>query len=239
MSYNFGQLRRNQISSYLTPLTYTLTTVIEPSPLSEEVKFKERVIQLDGNSQLQELDETGTKKRNYYLRLKFYKQSTQQVITIQLYRSAIGEDFHERSQTLKTITIKPGDTSEYEIHDIIIPPNSIYDQVKLILNRGYIDYMGRQPDGQGVYGRVVKVEVLLFSEIDNVIDKINSAIDNKGRLIQIGVQSFPGLQMCIDGEEIRVGRSGIYEINNGVSVKFLGFIVEEADNKYFILDYQY
>ena len=45
--------------------------------------------------------------------------------------------------------------------------------------------------------------------------------------------------MSIDGEAVRVGRSGIYEINNGISVSFIGFIVEPDDNKYFILDYQY
>ena len=45
--------------------------------------------------------------------------------------------------------------------------------------------------------------------------------------------------MSIEGELIRVGRSGIYEINNGVSIKYIGFIVEPNDNKYFVLDYQY
>ena len=41
-----------------------------------------------------------------------------------------------------------------------------------------------------------------------------------------------------NGEPIRIGRSGLYEINNGINTTFIGFIVE-ADEKYFILDYQY
>ena len=45
--------------------------------------------------------------------------------------------------------------------------------------------------------------------------------------------------MCINGEEIRVGRSGLYEILNGYKVTFIGFIVEPNDNKHFMLDYQY
>mgnify|MGYP003502317925 CR=1 FL=1 len=89
-------------------------------------------------------------------------------------------------------------------------------------------------------GRILRAEIVLFAEINNVIDVLNPAIENKGRLKQIGVQSAPGLQMCIDGEQIRVGRSGIYEINNGVNVQFLGFIIEpDNDGKYFLLDYQY
>jgi hypothetical protein len=33
--------------------------------------------------------------------------------------------------------------------------------------------------------------------------------------IKMGIQSRPGLMMAINGEEIRIGRSGIYEIKNG------------------------
>lgn len=68
---------------------------------------------------------------------------------------------------------------------------------------------------------------------------MNPSIGNAGRLKQIGVQSAPGLPMCIDGEQVRVGRSGIYEINHGITIRFLGFIVQPNDDKYFLLDYQY
>ena len=44
--------------------------------------------------------------------------------------------------------------------------------------------------------------------------------------------------MSINGEAIRIGRSGLYEINNGINTTFIGFIIE-ANEKYFILDYQY
>ena len=85
----------------------------------------------------------------------------------------------------------------------------------------------------------MNIEIESLKEIYNVIETINSSIDNKGRLKQIGVQSAPGLMMSIEGELIRVGRSGIYEINNGISINYIGFIVEPNDNKYFVLDYQY
>jgi len=45
--------------------------------------------------------------------------------------------------------------------------------------------------------------------------------------------------MCINGEEIRIGPSGIYEIKNGYTVNFIGFAILPNDNNYFILDYQY
>jgi hypothetical protein len=43
--------------------------------------------------------------------------------------------------------------------------------------------------------------------------------------------------MCISGEEIRVGRSGIYEPIKSLPVKFIGFVIK--DNEFFALDYQY
>ena len=50
--------------------------------------------------------------------------------------------------------------------------------------------------------------------------------------------------MCINGEEIRIGRTGIYELNNGITVQYIGFIVKESDftqdgKDYFIMDFQY
>ena len=77
-----------------------------------------------------------------------------------------------------------------------------------------------------------------LDEIYNIINYLNTSIENKGTLKQIGVQGPPGLLMSINGEPIRIGRSGLYEINNGINTTFIGFIVE-ADEKYFILDYQY
>ena len=37
-----------------------------------------------------------------------------------------------------------------------------------------------------------------------------------GKIFKLGVQSRPGFMMCINGEEIHISRTGIYEINNGV-----------------------
>ena len=45
--------------------------------------------------------------------------------------------------------------------------------------------------------------------------------------------------MCINGESIYIGRTGIYEINYGISISSIGFVVEPDDNKNFIMDYQY
>lgn len=235
MAYKFGQFRRGQIDNYLTALTYDLSSIKEESTLSKEVVFVEKVINLSGNNILQSVDSTGLKKRNYYIRFKIYKQwDTAQKITVKLINT---EKISDNVQTLDTIDISKGQEEDYATFEMIIAPNANYNQIKFELNRIVEDYNIVNSDG--TYGRIVLAEVEVLSEVYNVVDFLNPAIENKGTLKQIGIQSQPGLLMCIDGEEIRVGRSGIYEINNGISIKFIGFIVAPNDNKYFILDYQY
>ncbi len=99
----------------------------------------------------------------------------------------------------------------------------------------------------------MKIEIEACAKINNLCG--NSYVNNGIKinvpetLTKIGIQGPPGLLMCINGEAIRIGPSGIYEINNGYKVTFLGFIVRESrqrkdrdgvpDYDYFIMDYQY
>ena len=233
--YKFGQLRRTQIESYLTPLTYTFKDIETKSALSQGITFIDKAIVLTGNNILQSVDKTGTVIKSYYMQIKVFKEEeSEQLLTIKLVNTDKTKD---NEQTLETITIEQGKKNDFAIFEIVIPPNQSYNQIQFVLNRVLIDYNNENEDG--TYGRKVNMEILKLKEIYNVIDFLNPAIENTGRLKQIGVESAPGLLMSIDGEAVRVGRSGIYEINNGISVSFIGFIVEPDDNKYFILDYQY
>ena len=233
--YKFGQLRRTQIESYLTPLTYTFKDIETKSALSQGITFIDKAIVLTGNNILQSVDKTGTVIKSYYMQIKVFKEEeSEQLLTIKLVNTDKTKD---NEQTLETITIEQGKKNDFAIFEIVIPPNQSYNQIQFVLNRVLIDYNNENEDG--TYGRKVNMEILKLKEIYNVIDFLNPAIENTGRLKQIGVQSAPGLLMSIDGEAVRVGRSGIYEINNGISVNFIGFILEPDDNKYFIWDYQY
>ena len=237
MAYKFGQIRRPQISSYSRVLSYTQSFEKRKSEIpNTDIQFKDVILELTGDNQLIYINEDGSQRRNYYLRFKVYKMwSGSQSITIQLKNIITGT-----TQTLETISIDKGDENDYSIFDIVIPPNANYNQINFNLNRNLIDYNTDQEVREdGTVGRITKIEIVRFEEITNIINNLNASIENKGALKQIGVQGPPGLQMCIDGEQIRIGRSGLYEINNGVIINFLGFIVAEDDNKYFILDYQY
>ena len=89
----------------------------------------------------------------------------------------------------------------------------------------------------GIYGRKIDLDGDIFEaevyELENLIDSI-ADVDT---LTHIGVYSHPNTIMSINGEEIRVGQSGYYELNN-FEIKSFGIAAETDDDK-FIVDYQY
>ncbi len=235
-NYKFGQFRREQASSFLKVLEYSIGDTITTTPFSKVITFKDAAINLTGSNVLQSTDSTRTKSRNYYIKYRIYKkQDSDQVITIKLVNTNKTTD---NEQTLNTITVPRGKEDEFFAFDLVISPNSTYNQILFLLNRNSEDFVIENEDGS--YGRKVKLEVEYYEEVINVIDTyLNASINNAGILKQIGVQGPPGMLMCIEGEGIRVGRSGIYEINNGVFVTFLGFIIQDDEQNHFFLDYQY
>ena len=234
MSYNFGQFRKSQLSSYLTPLEYTLSDLRVQSSLSQGVTFVDKCIKLSGNNILQALT-TENKQRSYYIRFKIFKQETAQTITLRLVNTNKTTD---NIQTIETFTIEAGSNSDYSSFEFVLSPNDnhSYNQIYFELNRELIDYNTLNQDG--TYGRRIAIVIDRLDEIYNVINFLQTSIGSSSVLKQIGVQGPPGLLMSINGEAIKVGRSGLYEINNGIDTTFIGFIIEDNE-KYFVLDYQY
>ena len=233
--YKFGQFRKSQLSSYLTPLEYTLDDLETQSYLSEEIIFIDKGINLNEENVLQALT-IDNKQKSYYLRFKIFKQETKQKITIKLVNTEKEED---NIQVVETIYVEPGASDDFSAFELVLSPNDnhTYNQICFELNRDFIDYTTINEDE--TYGRVISVLVDRLDEIYNVISYLSPSIDNKYLLKQIGVQGPPGLLMSINGEAIRIGRSGLYEINNGINTSFIGFIIEPDEEKYFVLDYQY
>ena len=234
MNYNFGQFRKSQIDNYLMPLDSGILEDLQvTSALSENVKFVDKKIDLVEEDYLQALT-NNNKQRSYYIKFKVFKQDTAQSINIKLINTKATTD---NMQLIKNIKINRGKDTDYSIFEIVISPsdNHVFDRIYFELNRELIDYNTHIADD--IYGRTLSIEIERLDEIYNVIDFLENSIDTD-TLKQIGVQGPPGLLMSINGEEIRIGRSGLYEINNGVSVSFIGFIIEQ-DEKYFVLDYQY
>ena len=245
MSFNFGQFRRSQITDYLTPITnYDMVITEVKSATSDAITFADKTLQLLNNSFLKPTGNNNI-QQSYFIRFKIFKRPDgKQIINIKLNNTTKIED---NIQNIKQIEIPKGEASEAITFEMIVSPNNNYDQIQFILNRDGTDMsIGPSNNGQmspselgDYYGRVVKIEIENFSLIYNIIEKISGAIGGKNRLKQIGIQGPVGLLMNINGESIRIGRTGIYEINNGVIITSIGFIIEKDNTDNFILDYQY
>ena len=71
----------------------------------------------------------------------------------------------------------------------------------------------------------IEIQGFEISAVNNAISTISTTTNNISTFVKMGVQSRPGFRMCINQEEIFVGKSGIYEIKNGqIQVNFFSLI---------------
>lgn len=226
MAYKIGQFRRDQISSYDTGLNFTKIKVETAVEGSINTTFIDTAISMVGQNVL----ENG---KNYYLNFTVKRRlDSPQIFAVKLKNS---DSLDGVVQTAGTVTVQAGEETLYDSFEMIISPNGTFNQIVFELSRESLDYMTQNPDGTG--GRLTQIEVDRYSSLRNIINDINASTGAE-KLLKIGVQGVPGQLMCINGEGIRIGRTGIYEINNGFIVEFISFILTDNDN-FFIMDYQY
>lgn len=235
MSFNLGQFRRDQlaVSSYRTIIEgYSVQDKIVKSNTSSNINFVDQAIVLSDNTFL-------NTSKNYYLKVAAHRViSRTQNLTISLQNSSNPGNI----QTIDTIFIPTGSAtaSNNIVFELIIAPNGAYNQIVFTMDRNNAQD-ALINNGDGTYGSKVNIQVQEFSEIYNLLNAMNPIPE---KLLKIGMQSRTGLLMDINGEPIRVGPSGIYEINNGYRINYFGVILQNdsstSDGKdYFVLDYQY
>ena len=218
MAFNFGQIRKNKNTEYLNILSVNVQEeqkqMTIPS-LEEDGTFIDKVFHASLSS-----------SKGYYIKLKIYKQATTQNIIIKM---EDGANPSKGGQLIGEITVPSGDSSDYYIFEKVFMPSRNYNKVRIELERSAIDYVPNENQAN-IYGRIVNVDVLSFAEVKNIIPY---------RLKRIGVQGTPGLLMCINGEQIQIGKSGMFEINIDYIVSYFGVVLEPNSDKIFLLDYQY
>lgn len=235
MSYNIGQLRRSEISSYDEDISYEQGLIDTENSI---LVFKNQYLLLKGANIVNSL-------YSYYLKFRV-KQRTDlpQNFTLTLQSSEITSD---NTEELKTFTVKQG-LDDYTTFELIFNPNATYNQIIFDLRRESLDfYTTTQTEaGESVSGRVMEIEILEFKRLTNIITSyLAKKFTGLTELKKIGIQGPPGLLFTINGEEIQIGRSGIYELyNNNITISYMGFVIKDSlftqDGKdYFIMDFKY
>ena len=203
MSYVIGQYNHNKASgddsSFVTPIT---SGTVKRRDNSGDMGVIGTALDPFSDECISDLNLVPT--RYYYFRCQIKRMTSPQTFTIKLVnyaQTAIGDV----EQFVKQITVRGGDREEWVSVEFVFHPIVQFDTILFQLQRTIDDYR--------VFARYPKIAYQQLSIVNNIIEsKIGSDIS----LLKIGVQSHPGLTLCINGEEMHLSRSGIFEIRNGV-----------------------
>jgi len=179
-------------------------------------------------------------QNSYYLRFGIKRRSdTEQIFYLKLRNLSETED---NEQVIDEFTVGRGTGVTY--FEIILSPNAAYNQILWELYRTVYDYGLTNSDG--TQGRVMEVlEDYTYTRLTNVLTFLKSTYNDLEYLTKIGIQGPPSLLMCINGEQIRIGATGIYEINrDDIRITSINFVPKESKFfsdglDYFIMDFEY
>jgi hypothetical protein len=229
MAYSIGQIRRNQISSFSVNVNYNLSLLVNKDSI---VDFYNPYIYMS-NTLL-------SFAYSYYLRFKV-KQRTDSTQDFSI-KLANSDSTDKNTQSVRTFNVKSG--NDYTTFELIFTPNSAYNEIIFELRRLALDFNLVNDNGKN--GRIMDIEILDFYIVNNIItDYLQSHFSDLKQLKKIGIQGPPGLLFALNGEEIRIGKSGVYELcHDSISISYLGFCIKESnqvpDGKdFFILDFKY
>lgn len=215
MSYRIGQFRRNQKT--LAEYQVQLET---GKVTTYDTSITDNLTVRNSMLALRPDSSPVQKNTMYYIRFKVGTYS------LAPFRLVLTNSEGTKKMTIKRINPVAG--QEYEA---IFMPNS-EDYNTLVFERI------RNNASDNVYSTIpIDSNSIKLYELKNVIPE--------SKLYQIGLQGPPGMLFSINGEELRIGKSGRYELQ-GITVSHLGFMIKNtspipyADGlDYFILDYYY
>ena len=220
-NYHIGQFRSSQIATYMNPLSINLDET-ELTPEGTEILFKNPCIKIRS--------ENINNDNCYYLNFQIEQQNSGiQTFVVKLFNSTLTEDNYQQIGKFST---PAGNSISY--YELVFQPNAPYDTIIFELQRTTSDYLLKNSDDSS--GRTINVINVQLNKLINVIDYLKESYNNLKYLKKIGIQGPSGLLMCINGEQIRIGKNRIYEISNNYKINFISFII---NNDFFIMDFQY
>lgn len=125
----------------------------------------------------------------------------------------------------------------YGLFEMIFRPiEKGFVSIVLSMTRQSEDYNIQHTTQNGTeYGRILDIDktVCELYKVNNLVNSMNS----NANLDRIGVWGHSGLMMAINGEEIKIGPSGFYELSE-VPVSSLGVVARDFNDS-FTVDYEF
>ncbi len=283
MAIKIGQIRKNNSTSYLEDLNYTITTFESEGisgnkfqdfaiqgtfALGETYYIRLRVKRIDINKNMGSISGAGDNDpHNLNVDIRLYSEnsssSSYQTIgdpvliqpfaskdsdnelTIEkefidwcynnltsdspsdeakAYLDSLKAAYNKKAEAQQNVA--QGINSEFQTIELVFTPYRTCQVLVFQLRRVAYDY-NTEP-------RIIE---LLESDTPDIA-RVNKNILSR-QALKIGVQSRPGTLVIINDEPMRIGKSGVLEINNGITVYSVGFAAPNKNIDDFILDYIY
>ena len=200
MSYKIKQIAKEPDSQVLNAMDPSNLQYMTPIQYGTAGKFSQPGDSNDSGVTSSIKDEcvyvSLSKGTSYYFHGQIKRSGVAQSFNIKLVKR---NDTTGKSQFVKKITVAAvGSDPELEFADVefVFTAAADFDAIVFELAR--------------VAGGVTE-PVIVYQELSSIGNILGRDI-----AVKMGIQSKPGLLMCINGQEIRIGRSGIYELRNGV-----------------------
>lgn len=133
---------------------------------------------------------------NYYFHGKIKRMSSVQSFDVKLvnYENITSNVV----QWVKKIVVQSGDENDIVDIEFIFTPAADFDTILFEMVRTSADTPNQRQ------------ATIIYEELSI----INNILPEKRKVLHIGVQSQPSILLCVNGQEMRVGRSGMYELNH-------------------------
>ena len=136
--------------------------------------------------------------------------NTEKEIVIKLLN---GDDILDiKNQYIETIILPKAErvgeqqTITKSVFNFIIAPNDKYQRIAFILKRDLTNINDIKLSAN--------ITVKKFFKLNNLIGDAIKVSGSNVNITQIGVHARPGTLMCINGEAIRIGKRGVFELNS-------------------------
>lgn len=158
---------------------------------------------------------------NYYFHARVKKTAEEQKFDIFLTNRTKLSDLQsdDNIQYIEKIRVNAGVENEWFDYTVIFTPAMNFNSIVFKMDRTNVDM------------RSSRDAIIIFEELNIV----HNFLPSKVQAVKIGVQSTPGLLTCINGQPIRIGRSGIYELRNP-ALKVVKFGVAVEGERQVLLD---
>ena len=274
MAYLVSQMRKNQGTTYMSPVTVTPSTIVSPNTFGGSNTFTD--FALDGNFESGQV---------YYLRFQihqipkyFYSGSKTPAevdmyvtdaddLNLQILLKNKDEDDEDSKPpeiigTLHVPTALETQNNKYSSYSFVFSPSKNFNRLGFRINRVSFDAINTssprnwlidsQTDVSGLRyttnsGQQVRVSTvgdrIKYNGDNGDVCTLNNLVDQPSGWLKFGYQCRPGSLIVVNGEPIRLGRSGIYQINNGTTIQSFMIASPGGSNSSkidaFLLDYAY